>query len=96
VPAIAVRGITLIPAHMTRRALSGQGGYLSNSGCARPRWDSRASLRARVPPSRASHRAAGGRFAPATVRLPVTAGNLTQIDTPFRAKRSLASGVFSR
>jgi hypothetical protein len=41
------------------------------------------SLRARVPPSRASHRAAGGRFTPATVRLPAAAGNLTQMDIPL-------------
>jgi hypothetical protein len=52
--------------------------------------DSCVSLRARVPPSRASHRAAGGRFARATVWLPATAGNLTQMDTPLAHKHETA------
>jgi hypothetical protein len=48
--------------------------------------DLRAGLRARVPPSRASHEAAGVRFALTEGRLPTTAVNLTQIDSPLRAK----------
>ena len=86
----AARGSAVLTAHSDTVIADGSAprppfvrrGYPSNSGCARPRWDSCVSLRARVPPSRVSHRAARGRFAPATVWLPAMAGNLTQIDTP--------------
>jgi hypothetical protein len=48
--------------------------------------DLRVGLRTRVPPSRASHTAAGARFALTEGRLPTTAVNLTQIDSPLSAK----------
>jgi hypothetical protein len=45
--------------------------------------DLRVGLRARVPPSRASHTAAGARFALTEGRLPITAVNLSHIDSPL-------------
>jgi hypothetical protein len=47
--------------------------------------DLRVGPRARVPPSRASHTAAGARFALTEARLLTTAVNLTQVDSPLRA-----------
>ena len=45
-------------------------------------------LRARVPPSRASHTAAGARFSLTEARLSTAAVNLTQMDSPLTRKCS--------
>jgi hypothetical protein len=52
-------------------------------------------VRARVPPPRASYEATGARFASTEGRLPTTAVNLTQIDSPLSAKIASLSSLRS-